>query len=584
MLVFEEITIKNFMSIGNIPQTVKLDDNRLNLILGRNLDQPFSDSANGVGKTTIIHALSYVLFDTALLDMKKEQLINMTNHKNMLVTLKFRKDNVEYTIERGRKPNILRLFIDGNEEERNEALGESKWTQEEIEKIIGTSHQLFKHSFALHTKNIPFLSLRPNDQREIIEELLGISQLSKKAEILKIDIKNTKDLIRDEETRLNTIQISNDKIERTISDMRLKSSIWERENKNNITKINNQIHSLQEIDISMELENHKKLSEWQSNYAKYKSIEKDIIKLNNYSEDIEQDIKLLNKSLANSEGTKCPLCSSDINEHNHNQIVNDINLKISELQKKKDKIDDEIMSLAEQVQQLDFDPDSSSPEVIYSSIEDVYNHRHTLEKLQTEKIRLQDRDNPFLEQIATLQTTSIQDVNYDTLNSLNDTKDHQEFLLKLLTNKDSFIRKKIIDQNISYLNKRLNYYLELLGLPHEVIFNSDLSVSIYHLGNDYSFSQLSNGESNRIVLSLAWSFRDTWETLNFPLNILFIDELIDNGMDGQGMDASINILKSMCRDRNKNIFLISHKDSLESRVDKVITVVKENNFTRLEME
>jgi ABC-type multidrug transport system ATPase subunit len=162
---------------------------------------------------------------------------------------------------------------------------------------------------------------------------------------------------------------------------------------------------------------------------------------------------------------------------------------------------------------------------------------------------------------------------------LTDLKEHQDFLLKLLTSKDSFIRKRIIDQNISYLNHRLAYYLDKIGLPHDVKFNSDLSVEITEYGRDLDFDNLSRGERNRLILSLSWAFRDIYESLNQPMNLMCIDELIDSGMDTMGVENSLAILKKMNREQNKNIFLISHKEELVGRVNNVLTVIKEGGFT-----
>ena len=158
-------------------------------------------------------------------------------------------------------------------------------------------------------------------------------------------------------------------------------------------------------------------------------------------------------------------------------------------------------------------------------------------------------------------------------------KEHQEFLLKLLTNKDSFIRKKIIDQNLAYLNNRLTYYLDKLGLPHLVEFQNDLSVEITQLGQDLDFDNLSRGERNRLILGLSFAFRDVWESLYQNINLLFIDELIDSGMDASGVENSLHVLKKIGRDREKNIFLISHRDELVGRVNYILKVIKEGGFT-----
>jgi len=151
--------------------------------------------------------------------------------------------------------------------------------------------------------------------------------------------------------------------------------------------------------------------------------------------------------------------------------------------------------------------------------------------------------------------------------------------MKLLTNKDSFIRKRIIEQNLSYLNTRLGYYLTKLGLPHEVQFQPDLTVEITELGRELDFDNLSRGERNRLILGLSWAFRDVFESMNTPINFLAIDELVDSGMDSNGVEASLGVLKKIVRERNKNVFLISHRDELVGRVSHTLQVLKENGFT-----
>jgi len=206
-------------------------------------------------------------------------------------------------------------------------------------------------------------------------------------------------------------------------------------------------------------------------------------------------------------------------------------------------------------------------------------HKNNVASLEKELITKIDEANPYQEQIEELKNTAIQEITWDHINTTTRLKDHQEFLYKLLTNKDSFIRKKIIDQNLTYLNKRLSHYIDALGLPHKVLFQNDLSVEITQLGQDLDFDNLSRGERNRLILSLSFAFRDVWEGLYQNINLLFIDELVDSGMDSAGVESALAVLKKMARERNKNIYLISHKDELVSRVNNVLRVVKENGFT-----
>jgi ABC-type glutathione transport system ATPase component len=217
--------------------------------------------------------------------------------------------------------------------------------------------------------------------------------------------------------------------------------------------------------------------------------------------------------------------------------------------------------------------------VFYDSLEQALNHRNTVETLRKDLTSRQADADTYEEQISDMQGQALQVVTYDALNELTRVQDHQDFLLKLLTSKDSFVRKKIIDQNLSYLNARLTHYLDRIGLPHTVKFQNDLTVSIEELGRELDFDNLSRGERNRLILSMSWAFRDVWESLYSPINLLFIDELIDNGLDTQGVENALALLKKMSRERHKSIWLVSHRDELAGRVENILKVIKENGFT-----
>ena len=220
-----------------------------------------------------------------------------------------------------------------------------------------------------------------------------------------------------------------------------------------------------------------------------------------------------------------------------------------------------------------------APTVFYDTLEDALNHKNSVDSLQKSLATRSAEADPYDEQIEEMQAQALQEVSYDTVNEFTRLQEHQEFLLKLLTSKDSFIRKKIIEQNLSYLNTRLTHYLDRIGLPHTVVFQNDLSVSIEELGRELDFDNLSRGERNRLILSMSWAFRDVYESLYQPINVLFIDEMIDSGMDTQGVENSLALLKHMSRERHKSIWLVSHRDELAGRVENILKVVKENGFT-----
>ena len=578
----KDLTVKNFMSVGNQTQAINFCKEQLTLVLGENLDQGGDDSGsrNGTGKTTIVNALSYALYGTALTNIKKDNLINKINNKNMLVTLHFEKDGQDYRIERGRKPNILKFYINDQEqsgEETDDAQGDMRETQKDLDDLLGMSHDMFKHIVALNTYTEPFLSMKSGEQREIIEQLLGITLLSEKAEALKELVRETKDEIVQETANIEASKKANAKIEESILALERRQTMWLNKKEEDLTKLGNQYIELTKLDIVAELQAHK-------DFTAYTQKRKDISEINTLIARTESDlsresnnVKKVEKELALLADHKCHSCGQDLHDQKHEELVAAKQKSLGEANDNIAEYSDRIIQLREAITELgDL---GTAPTIFYDREEDAVKHKATLTNLEQQIAAKQDEIDPYGEQIEEIRHTALQDISWDRVNDLNSLKDHQEFLLKLLTSKDSFIRKKIIDQNLAYLNNRLTYYLDRMGLPHTVSFQNDLNVEITQLGQDLDFDNLSRGERNRLILGLSWSFRDVWESLYQNINLVFIDELIDNGLDASGVESALAVLKKMGRERSKNIYLISHKDELIGRVNNVLKVIKENGFT-----
>lgn len=579
----KDLTVKNFMSVGNTTQAVNFNQEQLTLVLGENLDQGGDDSGsrNGTGKTTIVNALSYALFGQALTNIKKDNLVNKINNKGMLVTVEFEKNNKTYRIERGRKPNVLKFYIDNQEQENaqveDEGQGDSRETQKDIDELIGMSHDMFKHIIALNTYTEPFLSMKAADQRSIIEQLLGITLLSEKAELLKEQIRLTKDEITQETSRLDAVKKSNDRIQESIDSLKIKQSLWQKQKNESIEKIQTAIKELAEVDIDQEISLHEKVKEYDELSSKIKSLNKEKATLETALMQADKTVSKYTIELTSLANKKCPACEQALHDHKHDEMIKtaeknliDADAYMTKISKDLELITNELTSIGDI---------NGRPSTFYDTLNEAFNHRSNLEKLTSQLENKIKEPDTYQEQIEELEKTALQEISWDTINSLTSVKDHQEFLLKLLTNKDSFIRKKIIDQNLAYLNNRLSYYLDKVGLPHQVTFLNDLAVEITQLGQDLDFDNLSRGERNRLILGLSWAFRDVWESLYQNINLLFIDELIDSGMDANGVENSLGILKKMARERDKNIYLISHRDELIGRVNNVLKVIKENGFT-----
>lgn len=580
MLNIKNCTARNFMSIGNTTQAVNFDNCQLTLVLGNNIDQGGEGSRNGTGKTTIINALSYGLYGDALTNIRKDNLINKSNGKHMLVTVDFEVGGTEYRIERGRRPSVLKFIEVGNSviEDDESQQGDSRETQKEIEKVVGFPHNMFKHLIALNTDSEPFLSMKAKDQRDMIEQLLGITDLSLKAEILSVMLKESKDAIRDEEFKMNTIRESNSRIEKNIADCESKSRAWQKNNNAKIVEIGEAIIKLEEIDINAELDKIKENSSRKKITGQRKTIEDQIRQLDSVATKSRKRIVDLERNVAHADQGLCPACGQETAHlDTHEEYTKEVAQKLADEQKDLHVAEEQIEELI--IKLTAFPEDEPLEETFYSTLEEALEHKHNLESLTLQLEEKIGSDDPYAEQVTQLRESAIQELDFDTINVLTETRDHQDFLYKLLTSKDSFIRKKIIDQNIAYLNSRLSYYLNKIGLPHDVKFNNELSVEITEYGRELDFDNLSKGERVRVILSLSWAFRDIYESLNRPMNLMCIDELIDSGLDTTGVENALSILKDMNRTQGKNILLVSHREELIGRVNRVLMVTKEGGFT-----
>jgi DNA repair exonuclease SbcCD ATPase subunit len=681
MITLKNITLRNFLSIGQVTQAVDFDKKELTLILGENLDLGGDGARNGTGKTTLIQGLSYALFGVPINDIRKDNLVNRTNGKNMMVTLEFNVNGTEYKIERGRKPNILKFYVNNVQEKGSEdQQGENKETQAAIERVLNMTPEMFRHIVVLNTYSQPFLALKNNEQKDIIEQLLGITLLSEKAEVVKELIRNSKDNIQSEEFRVKAIEEANKRVKEQIDAIKRRQTLWLKKHDEDLANYALAYDELLKIDIDTELLAHKELvvwnkqkqeqdtynalvarsTAWQQKHDTDVSIaHKAYLLKNEY--DIDSELKSWNdlkewlvaeseqKSIASAidtqsksitkekklieklerevkelEDHKCYACGQDFHDEKHEQVtkekttlldsaraellqletslsinkslVSELGTKptpsykteaeairhggdVSNLKKVWEDKKQESNPFSEQLSELTPIVLGTQPVTHYDTEREAVEHRGKVSAILQQIQNKAEETDPYAEQVADMESQALQSIDFEAINKLTKTMEHQKFLLDLLTSKDSFVRKKIIDQNLSYLNARLTHYLDKIGLPHNVIFKNDLQVEITELGRELDFDNLSRGERNRLILGLSFAFRDVWENLYAPINTLFIDELIDSGLDTQGVENSLAILKDMSRRRHKSIWLVSHREELAGRVPNVLKVVKENGFT-----
>ena len=707
MLNITRISMRNFFSFGNAPQVIDLSGADISLVLGQNNDAVIeggdsSGRRNGVGKSAIIQGLVFGLFGKSIgNDIKIPNLVNKTNAKNCEVSVEFEKDGVQYLVERGRSPTYFNFITLGKDNKvEDESRGEKKDTQEDLNEILGISQLLFEHIVVLNANVEPFLALSSQKQRDMIEELLGITQLTEKAELLKDMYKDSKRLAELEKFKIETVAASNERIQKSIESLQEQANQFEIDKNNRVSKLteelniyktldfndlydlaevkekalihnaardqierrvqelalkydaydrelataklalNVSIDKLKTIDISTELENHNELEIWKqlegilkenNNQKRFKEQKLNALKvaLNGHENSLRAEVD----KLATVESSKCPLCMSELEHNEHTSSIKDkIQNTINELQSKIDSSTSEIETILQEIDSIEIFDMPPKPVTFYSTLTEAQMHEHKLQELikksEEEQINIYanelmasyeelnahvlqevpdtlnksevkelemtvtslsqqlDRElkttNTFIGQINTLTTDSLVPIDYSDYNNLDKMANHQDFLVKLLLNKDSYVRKRIIEQNISYLNTRLQYYIDMCGSEHNVVFLNDLSVEIEKSGQYFDYKQLSRGERTRVNIALSCAFRDTYESLYQSINILIIDEMIDQGLDSSGVLRVWSIFQDMAAVRGKNVYAISHREELLSKTEKILKVVKEDGFSTVE--
>lgn len=696
--------MKNFFSFGNVAQEIELDNLDITLVLGQNNDALKDDDSgerrNGVGKSAIIQGLVFGLYGKSIgNDIKIPNLVNKTNPKYCEVIVDFEKDGVEYRIERGRNPTYFQFYtLDPNNNVKDDTRGESKDTQEDLNEILGISQLLFEYIVVMNANVEPFLSLPVPKQRDLIEELLGITQLTEKALILKEMQKENSKLAQQEKFKLETITESNKRIENSIEILQNQANEFESKKISTINNLKNElsqfdsidfeslislatkmddaiknnknrenleirfltmaekcenysneidkrkndilknIEQLKQINIDDELKNHLKIAKlteddkirWQNTAAR-SQIDSQLKMHRNNIIRFEQSLEDENKKLIMLNDNKCPLCQNHLECEDTSIIdsitktietltsnINDANISIN-------KLIDERAELIDPVQEM-------RPNTVYKTLSEAQLHEHKLQELiskslieekniyldevislseelentpvieyentipmndvkelqfayNTLKLDLEreiNSTNPYFSQIETLKTNSLKEVNYTEYNELSKLAEHQDFMVKLLMNKDSFVRKNIIEQNIQYLNKRLHHYISEVGSQHMVEFVNDLSVDINLNGQSYDFKQLSRGERTRVVLALNLAFRDVYEVTFGSINLLINDEIFDVGLDSHGVYTMWDLFKEYGEVNNKSIFIVSHREEALQRGKNMLLITKEDGFSTVE--
>lgn len=702
-LTFEKIEIRNFLSFGNNYQTMELNKKEFQLIIGLNKDKGDSSSnRSGVGKSSITQAIHFALFGKSIGNkINLPFLVNAINKKNCEVKLYFSRDDKHYIIHRGRSPQFLKFYVDGTEL-TDMAQGNNRDTQEEINRVLGFNEDIYNQIICLTPTIDNFLQQPLQKQRTIIESVLGVNQLTEKAEQLKEKNKDLKLQIKNEqfliEKTKNTNNATIENYKRQQAQMQSAYDKWEVSNDARKKELAANIAELNKIDIEAEKKAFKELQEYNQivseNEEKKQKVMKMVQNIQNYQTEIntitetinklnavniveEEKIHTYNQQLAQEESeykTKllehkqnelklkalnkefmsigdrikkvetelenvskniCPTCGQEIGKEESEKLIKQKQADKSLLQENYHKTDLEILELNHLVQSFEvktFDYKTG----YYKNYQDMVQHKFNLEKLNSElerknkelidtlteaqnpelkpkplpevkptphykkeseiiehnirleqyiselnKLNSDENVNPYKLQLENLANPPLIPIDEEPVIQMEKELRHSEILLKLLSSPDSYIRKTIIDTNLQYLNEKIKFYLAKMNSLHTVIFNNDMSVSIWKAGVEYG--HVSTGEESTVDYAMMFAFRELWESLNFPVNLMFIDEKLDKaGLDTAGIEFLVALLKEYVAKNNKNLHLVSHREELIKENDDIFTVVMENGFTNIE--
>jgi len=572
------------MSYGAEPTVMNLHRVGTTLIVGEDLDNTSSGSgANGVGKTVWLNALTYALYDKPVSNISKDNLVNNINKKNMQVEVTFQKGDLVYQVRRVRKEksyaagNYVQLFENGKDITPDSVSN----TNKAIETIIGMPYELFVRIVVFPATGTPFLDLParhptgPN-QTDIIEELFDLKTLSAKANLLKEQIKDGDLKIQMLEQKVKLLEEERNRHQTQINAMTKRVIDWEKNRKQDINNLQTKLDKISGIDIDQQAQYN----------DEYSAVLVEVNKLTAELKDIDRKLKTetkrvkdLTKEHEHLSDDNCPYCKQHyadaaVKASELQSKIEELNFAINDLEVRRDTIDKQLDERQQTADQL-------GKNIVVSNIKELYEIKSKSSEYKKRIENLEKEDCPFLEPLEELENMEFEEISYDDLNNAMNFREHQKFLLKLLTKKDSFVRRTLLTKTLPFLNQRLQHYLTNLGLVHHVEFTQEMTAKITQFGREMDFGNLSNGQRARVNLALSFAFRDVLQNLHGTINICMLDEVLDVGLDTVGITAAARLLKKKARDEKLSLYIISHRDEIGSTFDNVLTVQLKEGFSRI---
>ena len=568
MITFKKIRYKNFLSTGNQFTEIDFQQHHTNLIIG----------TNGAGKSTMLDALTFGLFNKPFRKINKPQLVNTTNERECVVEIEFSVNNKEYLVRRGIKPNVFDIEVNGVPLHKE---ADDRSNQRILEEnILKVNYKSFTQIVILGSSTfVPFMQLTTSNRREVIEDLLDIRIFSAMNGLIKDQIRVRRDQVKSLELKKDTLKDKMKMQQNFIEELENRGNANIDSNNEKISKLDDELVAYMKQNAVLEEDIHRYTKEQEE----VTGAGDKLVKLNNLKGKLSQKVSTITKEHKFfTENTVCPTCTQEIEEEFRVNRISDAQNKAKELKDGYAELEKTIKSEQERERQF------------IALSQEITKLTHGISQNNT-RISLNQRQIRDLEHEIQTIASNLQNRNTEhekleefrenlqkTIEDLSDKKQeivHYDFAYSLL--KDDGVKTKIIKKYLPFINQQVNRYLQMMDFYINFKLDGEFNETVESpIHEHFSYSSFSEGEKMRIDLALLFTWREVARLKNsVNTNLLIMDEVFDSSLDGFGTEEFLKIIRYVIKDAN--IFVISHKSDLHDKFESVIRFDKVKGFSRM---